>query len=67
MTRSHRLELLIADRRLSEEEFDTPEGVFVRAYDAARQAAVTVLACHGLRVPASETNSREGWRSVSAK
>jgi hypothetical protein len=26
------------------------EGAFIRAYDAARQAAVTVLAAHGLRV-----------------
>lgn len=73
MTRPERLELLIADRRLSEERFDdselvglwarsvsawhdarvtelSTEGAFVRAYDAARQAAVTVLAAHGLRV-----------------
>ncbi len=73
MNGSHRLELLLEDRRLSEEEFDeaeliglwrravsswqdagvtglTAEGALVRAYDAARQAAVTVLAAHGLRV-----------------
>ena len=77
MTRPERLELLIGDRRLSEEQFDnselaglwaravsawhdagvtglSTEGAFVRAYDAARQAAVTVLAAHGLRVKSGQ-------------